>query len=159
MMLRVFSITLVIAAFGTGMVTAQEQGPDSIRKLAFLSGSWQCVIRGTRVPSGDVERLTYEFSPDWSWMIERSDLQENGRRYWGAQLWGYDARRKQLVAYQFSSNGVFTKSVDGWVGGRFQSTRNDDGATVSIVPVNKDAFNWLIVSADHTYTVTEACIR
>ncbi len=159
MSLHRFLGAFVVVLLGSGTANAQEQGSDAIRKLAFLAGSWHCVVQGERVPKGDVEHLSYEFSPDWSWMIERSDLRENGRSFWGAQLWGYDAIHKHLVAYQFSSFGVFTKSVDGWVGGRFQSRSDDNGATVTIVPINKDAFNWVIESADHSNVVTEACTR
>jgi hypothetical protein len=156
---RAVWIVLAIGLFYSGVASAQEQGPDAIRKLAFLAGSWHCVVQGAKVPNGDVERVSYEFAPDWSWMIERSDLRENGQEHWGAQLWGYDAQRKQLVAYQFASSGVTTKSVDGWVAGRFQSKRDDNGATVSLVPINKSAFDWVIEAADHSYTVKEVCAR
>ncbi len=159
MNLRSFWVALTIMLVGGSVALAQDQGSGAIRKLAFLSGSWRCVIQGKEVPSGDVDRVNYEFSPDWSWMIERSDLRENAHRYWSTQRWGYDARSKQLVAYQFTPNGVFTKRVEGWVGGRFQSTRNDTGATVTINPINENAFDWVIESADHSNTVTEVCRR
>jgi hypothetical protein len=156
---RAVWIVLGVALFFSGVANAQEQGADAIRKLAFLAGSWHCVIQGAKVPNGDVERLSYEFAPDWSWMIERSDLRENGQEHWGVQLWGYDAQHARLVAYQFNSSGVFTKSVDGWVGGRFHSKRDDSGATVSLVPKNKSAFDWVIEAADHSYTIREVCAR
>jgi hypothetical protein len=149
----------ILMAFSRCAAIAQGQDSEAIRKLAFLSGSWHCTIRGPRVPSGDVDHVTYEFSPDWKWMIERSDLEENGHTNWSTQLWGYDARRKQLVAYQFSSNGVATKTVDGWVGGVFQSKRDDNGATVTMKPGGQNAFAWVIESADHSSVVTEECIR
>jgi hypothetical protein len=159
LILRIFSGALTMTLLCNSGATAQDQDSAAIKKLAFLSGSWHCVIQGKGVPSGDVDHLSYEFSPDWSWMIERSDVQENGHRYWSTQLWGYDAHNKQLVAYQFNSNGVFTKRVEGWVGGRFQSTRNDNGATVTINPVNKNAFDWVIETAGHSSVVTESCTR
>lgn len=159
MRLRAVGSILAIALVGCGVANAQEQGPDAIRKLAFLAGSWQCAIQGAHVPAGDLDHLSYEFSPDWSWMVERSHVRENGREYWSLQMWGYDAGNKKLVAYQFSSTGVSTKSVDGWVGGKFQSRRDDNGATVTIVPIGKNAFNWVIESADHSNVVTEACSR
>jgi hypothetical protein len=156
---RAVWIALAICALCSGVAIAQEQGVDAIRKLAFLAGSWHCVVQGAKVPSGDAERLSYEFAPDWSWMVERSNLRENGQEHWAVQLWGYDAQRKKLVAYQFNSGGVFTKSVDGWIGGRFQSKRDDSGATVSLVPISKSAFDWVIEAADNSYTVKEACTR
>jgi hypothetical protein len=130
-----------------------------MEKLAFMAGSWTCTIQGPQAPPGDVEHANYSFSPDWTWMIERSDLTEKGRTYWTAQVWGYDLYQRRLVAYRFSSQGVSTKTVTGWVDGQFRSVRDDDGATVSIEPISKSAFNWIEKSADHSWTVTEACRR
>ncbi|MBV9264392.1 MAG: hypothetical protein JO324_08725 [Candidatus Eremiobacteraeota bacterium] len=130
-----------------------------MKRLGFLSGSWSCLIHGKNVPKGDVDHVSYEFSPDWSWMIERSTVRENGHDYWTTQLWGYDAGRKQLVAYQFTPNGVATKTVQGWIGGEFRSTRDDNGATVTVKPVSQNAFDWVIESADHSSVVTESCTR
>jgi hypothetical protein len=45
------------------------------------------------------------------------------------------------------------------VGSRFQSKRDDNGATVTINPVNKNAFDWIIETADHSNVVTEVCTR
>ena len=159
MSLRGFSVALAVALLSGGVVLAQGQDSGAIRKLAFLSGSWHCAVGGTGVPKGVVDHLSYEFSPDWSWMIERSRSVGNAQTYWSAQLWGYDAHRKQLVAYKFDSTGVSTKSVDGWVGDRFLSKRDDNGATVSITPVNSNTFKWVIESADHSSVVTEVCTR
>ncbi len=39
------------------------------------------------------------------------------------------------------------------------STRDDNGATVSIHPKNDDSFDWVIESANHAYIVTEICRR
>jgi hypothetical protein len=150
---------VAVGMLGSSVALAQDQGSGAIKKLAFLSGSWNCVIRGGAVPKGDVDHLSYTFSPDWSWMIERSDVLENGHHIWSTQLWGDDVRHGRLVAYQFTQNGVFTKSVDGWVGNRFQSKSDDNGATVTINPINKNAFDWVIESADHSSIVTEACAR
>jgi hypothetical protein len=140
-------------------VSAQASGRDAMEKLAFMAGSWTCVIQGPNVPPGDVEHATYTFSPDWTWMIERSDLTEKGRIYWSAQVWGYDSRQRRLVAYRFSSRGVSTKTVVGWVGGRFKSVSDENGGMVSIQPISKDAFNWIDESANHSWAVTEACKR
>ena len=65
-------------------------------------------------------------------MIELADLTEKGRTHWSAQIWGYDARQRRLVAYRFSPQGVSTKTVTGWLGGE---------------------------AADHSWSVTEACRR
>lgn len=73
---RAVWIALATFALCCGVATAQEQGVDAIRKLAFLAGSWHCVVQGAKVPSGDAERISYEFAPDWSWMVERSNLRE-----------------------------------------------------------------------------------
>jgi hypothetical protein len=156
---RALSITFVATLLSCGIVKAQEQNANAIQKLAFLKGSWHCVVQGAKVPAGDEDHLSYEFAPDWSWMIERSDLREKRKDYWGVQLWGYDAQRKRLVAYQFGSAGVFTKSVDGWVDGRFQSKRDNDGTMVSILPIDQNRFDWEIESPDHSYKAMEVCTR
>lgn len=134
-------------------LAAQTRGQDAIERLAFMAGSWTCAIQGAQAPPGDVEHVTYSFSPDWTWMIERSDLSEKGRTSWSAQLWGYDAHQRRLVAYRFSSQGVSTKTVTGWVDGQFRSVRDDDGGIVSIEPINKNAFNWIEVAADNSWAV------
>jgi hypothetical protein len=159
MRLRVLFITFASVLLCCCAVEAQEQNFDAIKKLAFLQGSWHCVVQGARVPAGDVDRLSYEFAPDWSWMLERSSLREKGKDYWGVQLWGYDAQRKQLVAYQFNSAGVFTKTVSGWIDGRFVSKRDNDGTMVSILPIGPHSFDWVIESPDHSYKATEVCTR
>jgi hypothetical protein len=56
-------------------------------------------------------------------------------------------------------DGVATKTAAGWVDGRFESKRDDNGATVSVVPTSKNAFYWLIEAADHSYTIKEVCAR
>jgi hypothetical protein len=152
-------VFLSIVAFGGCAASAQEADPGAIKKLAFLKGSWNCAISGPKAPPGDVDHLTYEFSPDWTWMIERSNLRENGKVFWSMQVWGYDASRKQLAAYQFEPSGVYTKTVQGWVDGVFVSKRDDNGATVTLKPVSQNAFDWTIESADRSYVVTEECIR
>jgi hypothetical protein len=155
------SILILSAILMLGVTTAaaQEDPANAMKRLAFLEGSWHCTIQGPRVPKGDIDHLSYEFAPDWSWMIERSNLEENGRRYWSAQLWGFDAAQKKLVAYQFASDGVHTKTVAGWRGSQFVSTRDDNGATVSIKPTSPRAFDWIIEPADHSTVVTEVCTR
>lgn len=159
MSFRAFLYAFALTLLGSTTAIAQEQDLLAIKRLAFLSGSWHCSVQGRQVPHGDVESLTYEFSPDWSWMVERADLRENGKSYWSVQLWGYDARQKRLVANQFTSAGILTKSVDGWIDGRFQSRRDDNGATVTMRPISRSAFDWVIESADHSSVVTESCTR
>jgi hypothetical protein len=61
--------------------------------------------------------------------------------------WGYDGNTKKMVAYQFLANGVFTKSVEGWVGDSFVSHREGNGATVSVK------------NTDRSSTVNEDCAR
>lgn len=140
-------------------VAAQTGGQEAMHKLAFMEGAWTCAIQGPNVPPGDAEHATYSFSPDWTWMIERSDLTEKGRTYWSAQVWGYDSHQQRLVAYRFDSQGVSTKTVSGWSNGQFRSVRDGDGGTVSIEPISKNAFNWNEEAADHSWKVTEACRR
>jgi hypothetical protein len=161
MMIRCFSFLIlpVVLALGARTAAAQEDASSAIKRLAFLAGSWTCTIQGPGVPRGDVDQLSYEFAPDWSWMVERSNVSENHGGDWSAQLWGYDAARKQLVAYQFTSSGVHTKTVAGWVGDQFVSTRDDNGARVSVKPISPRAFDWVIESADRSTVVTEACTR
>jgi hypothetical protein len=141
MISRGFLLGFAMALLCRSVAIAQGQDdPAAIKRLAFLAGSWQCVIHGNGVPKGDVERISYEFAPDWSWMIERSNLVENGQAHWGAQLWGYDAQHRKLVAYQFSAAGVFTKAVNGWVRGGFESKRDYDGAMVTMRPIDQNTF-------------------
>jgi hypothetical protein len=49
--------------------------------------------------------------------------------------------------------------VDGWVDGAFVSHRDDNGATVSVKPVDARSMQWVIESADHAYVVKEDCVR
>lgn len=152
-------VTAILMLVGSTWTVARGEDADAIRRLSFLAGSWHCVIQGDRVPKGDTERVSYEFATDWSWMIERSELLENGHLHWGAQLWGYDSRQKKLVAYQFSAAGVFTKTVNGWKGDSFESTRDYDGATVIMRPLSQNAFEWVIESANGSNLITERCTR
>ena len=132
--------------------------PGAIQKLSFMKGSWHCVIHGGP-SSGKSDNLRYSFLPGGQWMEERGDFYVNGRDEWTIQMWGYDSVARRLVAYQFTPAGAFTKTVDGWVKGVFVSKRDDNGATVIIRPRNKRAFDWVITSADKTFTVVEACRR
>jgi hypothetical protein len=154
------SVVCVLAVvLACGNAARPEQNAESIKKLTFLTGSWQCRIRGNRVPEGDTSQVTYEFSPDRSWMIERSLLRERGHNYWAIQLWGYDAQNKKLTAYQFNSAGVFTKTVSGWLGSVFYSKRNYDGATVMLKRTSRAEFVWIVNNTNPSSTVTESCRR
>jgi hypothetical protein len=153
-----FLLTLGLALSGSG-ASAQTAESGAIEKLSFLVGSWHCVIEGAKVPKGDVSTARYQFSPDRSWLIEYESLRERGRSHWSMQIWGYNALQQKLVAYDFSAAGVLTKSVDGWVGGEFKSKRDQDGATVTIVPHTRDSFDWKIVTANGSTTVIESCRR
>ena len=158
MAVRMLIGTMVALLVGCGIASAQDQGPQAMKKLTFLAGSWNCVIRGG--PSNGVrDHLVYEFSPDYLWMIERSNVTEGGQTNWSAQIWGYDAARSSLVAYQFSSGGVSSKTVEGWIDGRFVSKRDDNGSTVSAKPIDAHTFDWVIESADGSHVVTEHCSR
>jgi hypothetical protein len=159
MLLRRSACGLAIALIGCSGPLASTQDTDAIKKLGFLAGSWHCIIVGAKVPAGDVEHLTYEFAPDWSWMVERSNLIENGHTYWATQLWGYDPSQKKLVAYQFTSKGIFTKTVTGWKADRFVSKRDYDGASVIMRAQSENAFQWIIEGGDYSQAVTEACKR
>ena len=152
-MVAVFSALLATAA----VAPAQPADPlAAMQKLKFLTGSWACTIQGGP-SSGLVENIEYSFSPDGLWMTEFSQDTRGGD--WATQMWGYDARAKKLVAVQFVGAGVFTKSVDGWVGGAFVSHRDDNGAKVSLRPVDATNMEWIITSADGSYSVKEACVR
>jgi len=151
--------SVILALVGSTWTIARGEDAGPIKRLAFLAGSWHCVVHGNHVPTGDVEHVSYEFAPDWFWMIERSELMEKGRLHWGAQLWGYDSRQRKLVAYQFSSAGVFTKTVNGWKGDSFESKRDYDGATVVMRRVSQNAFDWIIESPDRSSVITETCTR
>ncbi len=92
-------------------------------------------------------------------MTELSQDSGTNGNDWATQMWGYDSHTQKLVAYNFARNGVFTKSVDGWVNGAFVSHRDDNGATVSVRPINASSIQWVIESADHSYVVKEDCVR
>lgn len=149
----VFPLAAAALAFFLMGSASAKQSADAIARLRFMAGSWRCVVRGG-VSNSEAFDLTYTFSPDGKWMEER---QTGGD--WEVQMWGFDSRKGKLVAYQFTPGGVFTKTVEGWVNGVFTSTRNDNGATVSMHPKNNGSFDWVVESADHAYIVTEVCRR
>jgi len=155
---RIFAVTIAALLVTACAARAQQSDASAMPKLAFLSGTWTCTIRGG--PSnGLVQDTTYSFSPDGMWMTELSHDTGTSGADWETQMWGYDARSHKLVAYQFVSLGVFTKSVDGWVDGAFVSHRDDNGATVSLKPIDGRSFQWIIESADHSSIVKEDCAR
>lgn len=149
-------IVIVAVAIAT-IADAQQSGKKQMHKLAFLSGNWKCTVKGGS-SDGLVQYVQYSFSPDGLWLTEVS-WDAGTRKDWASQLWGYDTRTQKLVAYQFNANGVFTKTVDGWINGAFRSTRDDNGATVSVRPTGARTAQWIIDSADHSYIVTENCVR
>lgn len=136
----------------------EAQGVAQIKKLAFMAGTWKCVSHGGS-SQGFLDTLTYSFSPDGHWMTETEHTPAGRPVTWSEQMWGFDAQQGKLVAYQFTPRGVATKSVSGWQNGRFVSKRDDNGATVSIRPKNKRAFDWVITPADGSSTVVQACTR
>jgi hypothetical protein len=158
------NVTLAVAAamvfllLTACIARAQESDLAAMRKLMFLSGSWTCTVKGGD-SSGLRQTVRHTFSPDGLWMTELS--QDSGTKSddWATQMWGYDAHVGKLVAYNFGSNGVFTKSVDGWVNGVFTSRRDDNGTTVSLRPVDARSIEWLIESADHSHALREECLR
>jgi hypothetical protein len=140
--LRTVAMAILSTACAVG---AQQADATAMQKLKPLTGSWACTVRGGQ--------------SDGLWMTELSqDTRTNGND-WATQMWGYDSHTRKLVAYNFARNGVFTKSVDGWVDGAFVSHRDDNGATVSVRPIDANSVQWVIESADHSYTVKEDCVR
>jgi hypothetical protein len=155
----VFLSTLTLALVATSCVPrAQQSDASAMQKLQFLAGSWVCTVKGGR-GNGLVLNLDYSFSPDGLWMTEHSEDAETKGGDWATQIWGYDAFSNKLVAYQFVSSGLFTKTVDGWVNGIFTSHRNDNGATVSLKPIDAKSFQWIIESADHSSIVRQDCVK
>ncbi|HEV3155558.1 MAG TPA: hypothetical protein VGZ02_17265 [Candidatus Baltobacteraceae bacterium] len=151
---------LLAAVMATACVTrAQQPDPSStMQKLKFLAGAWACTVKGGS-SNGLVLDVQYSFSPDGLWMTELSQDSGTNGDDWATQMWGYDAHAQKFVAYTFARNGIFTKSVDGWVDGAFVSHRDDNGATVSVKPVDARSMQWVIESADHAYVVKEDCVR
>ncbi len=148
----------LVAIFAMSCIAcAQQSGPATMQQLAFMRGSWTCTVQNG-ASTGLVQRVTYSFSSDGLWMTELSH-DAGSKNDWETQMWGYDAHAKKLVAYQFTPDGVYTKSVKGFVGKNFVATRNDDGATVSIVPLTSKRIDWVITSADHSTVVKEHCVR
>jgi hypothetical protein len=147
------------ASVQAASVSTQQQAVAALRKLHFMTGSWRCVVHGG-LGNGYVSKLSYAFSPDGLWMSEsESAASSRYPRAWSMQMWGYDALHKSFDAYQFTPQGVFTKTVQGWQNGKFVSTRDDNQAIISIRPGSSRAFEWLIQTADKSSTVTETCTR
>jgi hypothetical protein len=149
--------TFALTSLATAPAGAQDSGPSAMRRLAFLNGSWTCTIKGGK-SDGLVEETHYSFSPDGAWMMEVSH-DKGSQNDFATQMWGYNATAKKMVAYQFLANGVFTKSVDGWVDDSFVGHRDDNGATVSLKRTGDSSARWTIESADHSYIVREDCTR
>lgn len=149
---------LMFAAGCTGYAQdAQAQGPDAIAKLRFLAGTWTCTFSREGKTFGAIDHPSYRFFGGGHWISERSDLRENGQDESEIQLWGYDDQQHKLVARQFVSGGLYSKTVLGWQNGEFVSRRDDNGAWVSIRPHGARAFDWVIQSSDKSNTVVEAC--
>lgn len=151
LVLAVFLITACAAR-------AQQSGPEAMRKLAFLSGTWACTIRGSS-SNGFVQNVAYSLSPDGLWLSEVSLNSEPNSDGYATQMWGYDARTGKLVAYNFGGNGVHTKSVRGWVNGEFISHRDDNGLIVTLKPIDDRNMQWIITSSDGSNLVKEDCMR
>ena len=127
-------IAFLLAIFPLSCVAyAHQSGSATMKRLAFMRGSWNCTVHDGQ-SNGLVQRTTYSFSSDGLWMTELS-YDVGSKNDWETQMWGYDAHAKKLVAYQFTADGVYTKTVTGFIGKNFMSTRNDNGATVSLVPI------------------------
>ena len=153
-----FAATVVALLVTACSAAAQQQGPEAIHKLAFLKGTWACTIRGGS-GNGFVQDVKYSFSPDGLWMAEVSLNSLPHEDDFATQMWGYDTRTSKLVAYNFGGNGVYSKSVEGWVDGQFTSRRDDNGATVSLKPIDSRHMKWIITSSDGSYVVSEDCLR
>jgi hypothetical protein len=141
-----------------GITVKPYSDPNAMQKLTFLTGAWSCTIKGA-TPKDLRQDAHYSFSPDGHWLTEVSHDIGPGDRDWMTQIWGYDALQQKLVAYQFYQDGVSTKTVNGWDDGVFVSHRDDNGATVSLKPVDANTIQWIIESADHSSIVTEDCAR
>ena len=136
----------------------RQQALDAMKKLSFLDGTWNCVMHGG-ASNGLADKLTYSFAADGRWLIERSDIQGVPAQS-SVQIWGYDPAQRGLVAYQYSQAGIATKTVAGWQGDAFVSTRNDNGATVSLKQTGPNAISWIIHPAGTpSQDVTEDCTR
>ncbi len=155
---KTFAVAVAAFLITACAAGAQQQGTDALHKLAFLKGTWACTIKGGP-GNGFVQDVKYSFSPDGLWMAEVSLNSAPHEDDFATQMWGYDARTGKLVAYNFAANGVYTKSVEGWVDGKFISRRDDNGATVSLKPIDSHTMQWIISSADGTYVVSEDCVR
>ncbi len=136
----------------------ERAGVSAMRRLSFLKGSWACTLKGGS-SNGAVQGVRYSFSSDGLWMTELSQTLGAKENDWATQMWGYDVSASRLVAYQFAANGVHTKSVDGWIGGVFKSERDDNGAIVSLRPIDPRSMQWLVESADHSNLFREDCVR
>jgi hypothetical protein len=153
-------LTVAGLAFSISPKALATAQPDlaAIEKLRFLTGAWACTIAGG-TSDGLMLQVEYSFSPDGLWMIEVSKDADTKGGDWQTQLWGYDRRSDKLVAYSFASDGVSTKTVDGWIDGVFRSQRDDNGATVSLRSLGKRSMQWRIESRDHSLIVEQNCMH
>ena len=92
-------------------------------------------------------------------MSELSQKSEIKNDDWAIQMWGYDVNAHRLVAYNFAHNGVFTKSVEGWLNGMFVSRRDDNGIIVSLKPINAKSMQWIVEAPDRSPILREECLR
>jgi hypothetical protein len=156
-LLRTLAASAAALAICGTAASAQQTGAAAMQKLSFLSGKWTCTIKNG--PSnGEIQLVKYVFSPDGHWMTETS-WSDPGKKDYATQVWGYDANAGRLVAYQFARDGLYTKTVQGWMDGAFTAKRNDNGATVSVKQVGASAIEWTIASVDGSFVVKEECVR
>ena len=136
---------------------AQAQtAADAMKKLAFLNGSWNCVMHGG-ASDGAADKLSYSFTADGRWMIERSDVKGGDS---SVQVWGYDPAQRRITATLYSPRGVTVKNVLGWNNNAFVSQGDVSGATVALKQTAPNAMNWTFTPPDATQApVVESCTK
>jgi hypothetical protein len=141
---------------GLAQDAQRQQALDAMKKLSFLDGTWNCVMHGGE-SNGLTDKLTYSFTADGRWMVERSDVKGGDS---SLQVWGYDPAQRRLTATLYSPRGVTVKNVLGWNGDSFVSQGDVSGAMVTLKQTAPNAITWTFAPADTTQQpVVESCTR
>lgn len=149
---------LALPVIARAQDTTAQSAIDAMKRLAFLNGNWNCTVQGGPW-NGQVDHLNYSFSGDGRWLIERSDI-KGAPNASAVQVIGYDPAQRKIVAHEYTMSGISTKSVQGWVGNDFTTTRDDNQWQVVLHQNTPSSFAWVIhPTGVGAQPITEACTR
>lgn len=158
---RVMPCLLALIAVASSAPAFAQDAPrhealEAMKKLSFLDGTWNCVMHGG-ASNGLADKLTYSFTADGRWLVERSDVKGGDS---SVQVWGYDPAQRRLTATLYSPRGVTVKNVLGWNGDSFVSQGDVSGAMVTLKQTAPNAITWTFAPPDASQqSVVESCTR